>query len=111
MNSAQQHKTLSKAFSIGLLLILLLPLTVQFAHAMLPHEHNVVDSSQDHIHNSDQCCDLCKVLLNTTFFGPETVSYTVLIVNDFGLELNYHTSSNGLNTPLFSSLRAPPVFV
>ena len=93
------------------MVVLLLPLTVQFLHSLDSHDHKLTLTNADHLHDADLCCDLCKVIPNLYFLSPDPLMSDLI---DFEHYYSVNTESTvqfSSNTSLLKNLRAPPALV
>ena len=61
-----------KIISLSVVLTLLLPIGIQFAHSFEKHEHLVCDLVDiEHIHEQELDCSFCHVQLNTSSIFEE----------------------------------------
>lgn len=102
---------LHKIISIWTVVILLLPIGVQFVHTLENHEHIVCNSKEvSHIHEQKIDCSFCHVLLeNNTVFNLNTVNlhnYSTIDITPIYV-VNKHIEVY----LFFNSSRAPPKFI
>ncbi|WGD34615.1 hypothetical protein [Olleya sp. YS] len=106
-----QQNIIIKILSVVVLLAVLFPSAVKFAHVLEQHEHEVcIDNSTTHMHEVDFDCEFYKFKLTTQY-------YSLLESDDLILEDNYskicNTSYNFRynHQQLSYSLRGPPQLV
>lgn len=106
-----QQNIFIKIASVVLLLAVLLPSAVKFAHVLEQHKHEVcTDNSSTHMHELDLDCEFYKFKLNTQY-------YSFLESNNIIIEDNYFKINNTFynfqynHQQLSYSLRGPPFLV
>ncbi len=102
---------LHKIISIWTVVLLLLPIGIQFVHSLENHEHFVCTSKEvSHIHAQQIDCSFCHIILetNTVFNDNQFTFYSPTIINSIPV---YFEKEN-TEVPFFhKSSRAPPKFI
>ncbi len=99
----RKHSILLLAF------LLLLPTSIQLAHAFEQHEHVICSSdAESHIHQDDVECFLCHLQGETFAIVPNETSYFAEKQIKFNNNRNYQFLFN--HQQLSFSLRGPPIF-
>lgn len=96
--------------SIGLLVALLFPFTIQFLHALEGHDHPVCTEVSDHCHAEPSDCDVCDFQFKVIEYQ---ISFYELPASTFYFTTFQNSYSNSLTSSYLTGhkqLRAPPVF-
>jgi hypothetical protein len=92
-----------------LLVVFMLPMSIQFLHTLEGHEHVTCSEQKTHIHESINKCEVCS-------FHFTSLNFSVLEYSDTVIHKNIHKSENNYISLRFHSfqltnkqLRAPPI--
>jgi len=102
---------LHKIISVWTVVLLLLPIGIQFVHSLENHEHFICTSKEvSHIHEQQIDCSFCHIILETnTVFNsnkPELNLPTNIYITPS------HVEKQHVEMPLFfKSSRGPPLFI
>ena len=102
---------LHKIISVWTVVLLLLPIGIQFVHSLENHKHFVCTSKEiSHIHEQQIDCSLCQIVLetNTVFNDNNIVFYSPTIINSIPV---YFENENTEIHLFYKSSRAPPKFI
>lgn len=92
-----------------LLLVFLLPSSLQFEHLFESHKHETCSDASVHVHAQDLDCSIAS--FHFTSFQFEPFEFTLRNLAIVGVVLPYHYTQNKLqNLPLPYDLRGPPQF-
>jgi hypothetical protein len=102
-----------KSLTIMLVITLIIPSAVKFAHVFTHHNHKhdvCTGEKQTHLHEIDVDCDFYKFNVNTPFYFSHnnTELYSKCSTSKLNLK-SYNFQYN--HRPLSFSLRGPPVLV
>ncbi|MGB6268565.1 MAG: hypothetical protein WBF67_06085 [Olleya sp.] len=106
-----QQNIFIKIASVVLLLAVLLPSAVKFAHVLEQHKHEVcTDNSSTHMHEMDLDCEFYKFKINPVFsFKIDYSALETPIQNYLKITSQYHFIST--YQKLGIALRGPPQLV
>ena len=97
----------TRFIGIFMLLSLLCPLTVQTAHALDGHSHEICTDFSTHIHEKDIDCSIDLFQFSSFDFNPieSEVNYIAIYIGDCSDIPNLYIESN---TKYSNHLRGPP---
>lgn len=96
--------------SLLLVLALLLPTAIQFAHAFEGHQHVTCTDNTTHLHQSITKCEICSFHLSS--FNYDIVNYPNLSLPEIHVKKDANLTAlkpHGFITTN-TQLRAPPIF-
>jgi len=99
-----------KILSLFLAAILLLPASVQLAHSLESHEHDICTDFDTHIHEKELDCSVCDYQLSG-FKLPSFHRLQEVIHEHNEIDLNYYDSLLKENSCSIITLRGPPALV
>lgn len=102
---------LHKAISLWTVVLLLLPIGVQFFHTLENHEHTVCDSKEvSHIHAQEIDCSFCHVQLDTnTVFDSNCIAFYSPVINN-SIPVSFEKQNTEIHL-FYKSSRGPPKFI
>ena len=106
----ERKQMLKSLAALGLMLTLLVPTFVQFAHVFGVHEHFVCTETDSHLHQTPVKCDICTVQMTAFDYGLETFGVSDLL--ELQVELTQQTVTIQAGALIFNSNphRGPPSY-